>query len=93
MQEQLSSTRSSFNSPSVADLSVIQPIDFHFGRKSNTPPPPANLKTKIWLTWIPTDLTLKNGIVVLIDNLQGYCSIYNELGQFVGNLELNEFII
>lgn len=51
-----------------------------------------NLKTKIWLTWIPTDLTLQNGIVVLIDNLQGYCSIYNELGQFVGNLELNEFI-
>jgi len=51
-----------------------------------------NLKTKIWLTWIPTDSTLKNGIVVLIDNLQGYCSIYNELGQFIGNLELNEFI-
>ena len=50
------------------------------------------MKTKILLTWIPTDLTLQNGIVVLIDNLQGYCSIYNELGQFVGNLELNEFI-
>lgn len=50
-----------------------------------------NSKTKIWLTWIPTDLTLQNGIIVLIDNLQGYCSLYNELGEFVSNLELNEF--
>jgi cytochrome c biogenesis protein len=49
------------------------------------------LKTKIWLTWIPTDSTLQNGIVILIDNLQGYCSIYDEFGQFLGNLELNEF--
>ena len=51
-----------------------------------------NSKAKIWLTWIPTDLSLQNGIIVLIDNLQGYCSIYNEYGEFVGNLELNEFI-
>ena len=26
----------------------------------------------------------------MVDNLQGYCSIYNEFGQFLGNLELNE---
>ena len=45
---------------------------------------------KVWLTWIPTTTTLDNGIIVLIDNLQGYCSIYNEVGQFLGNLELNE---
>ena len=45
---------------------------------------------KVWLTWIPTTTTLDSGIIVLIDNLQGYCSIYNELGQFLGNLELNE---
>lgn len=50
-----------------------------------------SLKTKIWLTWIPTDSTLQNGIVILIDNLQGYCSIYNEIGQFIDNLEINEF--
>jgi ResB protein required for cytochrome c biosynthesis len=25
-----------------------------------------------------------------MDNLQGYCSIYNEFGEFLGNLELNE---
>ena len=45
---------------------------------------------KVWLTWIPTTTTLTSGIIVLIDNLQGYCSIYNEFGQFLGNLELNE---
>ena len=27
-----------------------------------------------------------------MDNLQGYCSIYNEFGEFLGNLELNEQI-
>jgi cytochrome c biogenesis protein len=50
-----------------------------------------NSKAKIWLTWIPLDLSLQNGIIILIDNLQGYCSIYNELGEFIGNLELNEY--
>ena len=49
-----------------------------------------NSQNKIWITWIPNTLDLKQGILVLIDNLQGYCSIYNELGQFLGNLELNE---
>ena len=47
-------------------------------------------QNKIWISWIPNTLDLKQGILVLIDNLQGYCSIYNELGQFLGNLELNE---
>jgi cytochrome c biogenesis protein len=51
-----------------------------------------NSKAKIWLTWIPIDLSLQNGIIILIDNLQGYCSIYNELGEFIGNLELNESV-
>ena len=27
---------------------------------------------------------------MLIDNLQGYCSVYNEYGKFLGNLETNE---
>ena len=49
-----------------------------------------NSQNKIWITWIPNTLDLKQGILVSIDNLQGYCSIYNELGQFLGNLELNE---
>ena len=49
-----------------------------------------NSKAKLWTTWIPTDTTLKHGIILLVDNLQGYCSIYNEYGKFLGNLEINE---
>ena len=49
-----------------------------------------NSKAKLWITWIPTDTTLKQGIILLIDNLQGYCSVYNEYGKFLGNLETNE---
>jgi len=49
-----------------------------------------NAQNKIWITWIPKTLKLDAGIVVLMDNLQGYCSIYNEFGEFLGNLELNE---
>lgn len=45
---------------------------------------------KVWLTWISNNQTLKDGIIVIIDNLEGYCSIYNEIGEFLGNLELNE---
>ena len=49
-----------------------------------------DLQNKIWITWIPSNLEFRQGILLLVDNLQGYCSIYNELGQFLGNLELNE---
>ena len=49
-----------------------------------------NSKAKLWITWIPTDQTLEQGIILLIDNLQGYCSVYNEYGKFLGNLETNE---
>ena len=45
---------------------------------------------KIWLTWIPTTQLLADGIILLIDNLEGYCSIYNNSGQFLGNLEIHE---
>ena len=47
---------------------------------------------KVWLTWISNQQTQKDGIIVIIDNLEGYCSIYNEIGQFLGNIELNEQI-
>jgi cytochrome c biogenesis protein len=47
-------------------------------------------KNKVWLTWIPNNNSFTNGVIVITDNLQGYCSIYNELGVFLGNLELNE---
>lgn len=45
---------------------------------------------KVWLTWISNNKTLTEGIVVIIDNLEGYCSVYNDIGQFLGNIELNE---
>jgi len=49
-------------------------------------------KDKIWLSWIPLNTELTDGVTILINNLQGYCSIYNKFGQFIGNLELNEGI-
>ena len=47
-------------------------------------------QNKVWLSWISNNSSLNEGIVTIIDNLQGYCSVYNETGQFLGNLELNE---
>jgi cytochrome c biogenesis protein len=49
-----------------------------------------NNKTKVWLTWIPLDSELRTSVTLLVDNLQGYASVYNETGLFLGNLELNE---
>lgn len=47
---------------------------------------------KIWLTWISNNQLSKDGILVLIDNLEGYASIYDSVGQFLGNLEMNEIL-
>lgn len=47
-------------------------------------------QSKVWLTWISNNSSLTEGIISIIDNLEGYCSIYNENGQFLGNIELNE---
>ena len=49
-----------------------------------------NNSEKIWLTWISNNQQLTDGFTVLINNLQGYCSVYNKVGEFIGNLELNE---
>jgi cytochrome c biogenesis protein len=49
-----------------------------------------NTKEKVWLTWISSNPQLSDGLTILIDNLQGYCSVYNKFGNFIGNLELNE---
>ena len=51
-----------------------------------------NNQNKVWLTWISTNQQINNGIITIIDNVQGYCSIYNEIGQFLGNIELNESV-
>ena len=49
-------------------------------------------QTKVWLTLISNTSLIDKEIIVVIDNLEGYCSIYNEMGVFLGNLELNEVI-
>ena len=45
---------------------------------------------KVWLTWIADTKMATDGVVAIIDNLEGYCSLYNNGGEFLGNLELNE---
>ena len=47
-------------------------------------------QNKVWLTWIPANKIFDTGILIIIDNLQGYYSIYNSKGIFLGNGELNE---
>jgi cytochrome c biogenesis protein len=49
-----------------------------------------NNQSKVWITWISTNQFLNEGIIALIDNLEGYCSLYNESGTFLGNIEVNE---
>lgn len=49
-----------------------------------------NNQSKVWITWISTNESLNEGIIALIDNLEGYCSLYNESGIFLGNIEVNE---
>jgi cytochrome c biogenesis protein len=49
-------------------------------------------QNKVWLTWISINRSLNEGIIALSDNLEGYCSIYNEIGTFLGNIELNETV-
>ena len=46
--------------------------------------------SKVWLTWISSPKIPENGVIVIIDNLEGYCSLYDTTGTFLGNLELNE---
>jgi hypothetical protein len=41
-----------------------------------------NNQNKVWLTWISNNQSLNEGIIAIIDNLEGYCSIYNETGNF-----------
>ena len=47
---------------------------------------------KVWLTWIGNNKITQAGVIAIISNLEGYCSIYDNTGQFLGNLELNESI-
>lgn len=47
-------------------------------------------RNKLWISWISTTKTLEEGVTVLLNDLQGYCSVYDQSGTFLGNLELNE---
>jgi cytochrome c biogenesis protein len=51
-----------------------------------------NNQNKVWLTWISSNKSLNEGIIAIVDNLEGYCSIYDETGTFLGNIELNESV-
>jgi cytochrome c biogenesis protein len=51
-----------------------------------------NNRNKVWLTWVSNKFELNNGIIAIINNLEGYCSVYNETGEFLGNIELNEIM-
>ena len=50
-------------------------------------------KNKVGLSWIKTSDRSDpfiEGILFLVNNLGGYCSIYNKTGNFLGNLEIQE---
>ena len=49
-----------------------------------------NDTNKIWFSWIPINFDLIDGLTILINNIQGYASVYDKSGIFLGNLELNE---
>ena len=49
-------------------------------------------QNKIWLTWILKPSSTTEGIIAIMDNLEGYCSFYDERGIFLGNIELNETV-
>lgn len=53
---------------------------------------PFTAAEKIWVSWIPFNDELDDGITVVINNLQGYISLYDKTGKFISNLELNETI-
>ena len=50
----------------------------------------SNNQDKVWLTWISKNSSVSDGFIMIIDNLEGYCSMYNKNGNFLGNIELNE---
>lgn len=49
-----------------------------------------NERNKLWISWISTTKALDDGVTIVLNDLQGYCSIYDRSGLFLGNLELNE---
>jgi len=90
------------NSPAVYNNNYFYQIDwniigfrFAFDNLEINQSPLINVgngTNKIWFSWITTNSDLTDGFTVLINNLQGYLSVYDKSGVFLGNLELNENI-
>ena len=53
-------------------------------------PASTNSKNKIWITWVPFKNKVDDGVIILVNNLHGYVSVYNKIGQFLSNLQINE---
>ena len=53
---------------------------------------PKNSKLKVWLTWISSESKRNQGFLIFVNNLQGYCSFYNQNRLFLGNCDLSEII-
>lgn len=70
-------------------------LRFETNPKENLQYPLVNLgspSNKLWLSWITPFASVSPGIVIMVDNLEGYGSLYNSSGKFLGNLELHERI-
>jgi len=49
-----------------------------------------NPKNKIWVTWIAFENNSNRGIILLVNNLHGYISVYDKNGKFINNLQIHE---
>lgn len=49
-----------------------------------------NTDNKIGITFIKNNKISPTGLILLVDNLEGYSSLYDENGQFLETLEINE---
>jgi cytochrome c biogenesis protein len=51
---------------------------------------PLTEKSKIWLSWVTLNENFTEGFTILVNNLEGYISVYDKTGIFLENIELNE---
>ena len=50
----------------------------------------SNTNKKLWISWIPVFSDSNNDIILLIDNLKGIFSKYNEIGSFENTFEMGD---
>ena len=50
----------------------------------------SNTNKKLWISWIPVFSDSKNDIILLIENLKGVFSKYNEIGKYETTLEIGD---